>query len=416
MSDSVHQGRSSRQEGTTAPPAPVLAGVAADVAWRLGVDPIVIRLAFVVLCAAGGAGVVVYGGWWLRLGSTGASGRRPTQGGTPASPAALAGLALAFGGLLLLLRTLGIWFGDGIVVPVALGALGSLLIWSRSDERERARLVGALRLPDSRAAQPLHVAPARIAAGIALVTVAMIGFLAANDALAAVRQLGAALVAAGIGLGLLFGPWALRLSETARNERRARIREEERGDIAAHLHDSVLQTLAMIQRSGGDASRMAALARRQERELRRWLFEGRSDDDATTLSGALDGAVADLEGLHAVTVEVVRVGDAPLTPEAAALIAALREAVGNAARHADVTTVAVFVEVTDDEVIAFVRDRGRGFDPDTIADDRSGIRHSIRGRLERRGGRATLTTSPGGGCEWELAVPRTVGAEAADDG
>lgn len=384
----------------------MLAGVASDAAVRLGLDPVVVRLALVVLTAAGGAGVLLYGVLWLRR----ASDPRPPTPVPPVDAAGAAGLALALGGVLLLLRALGVWFGDGVVVPVTLGAVGSFLIWTRSDDRDRARIAGVLGLRGA----PLRVAPARIAAGVVLVAIAMLAFVAANDALVAVRQLGVAIVAASIGIGLLFGPWALRLAETAREERRARIREEERGEIAAHLHDSVLQTLAMIQRSGDDAARMAALAHRQERELRRWLFEGRSTDDASTLSGALDAAIAALEDAHGVAVELVRVGDAPLGRRAAALVAAVREAVGNAARHAGVANVAVFVEVTDDELVAFVRDRGVGFDAAAVADDRSGIRHSIRGRLERYGGRATLTTAPGEGCEWELAVPRDDDAADAD--
>lgn len=364
---------------------------------RLGVDPVVVRLALVVLSAAGGAGVLLYGVLWLVK----VRDPRPVAAAPPVDSAGAVGLALALAGLLLLLRAVGLWFGDGVVVPVTLGAIGSFLIWTRSDDRERARLTGALRLQGS----PLRIAPARIATGVALVAVAMVAFIAANDALTAIRQLGVALVAASIGLGLLFGPWALRLAETAREERRVRIREEERGEIAAHLHDSVLQTLALIQRSGDDAQRMTMLARRQERELRRWLFEGRTEDDASTLSGALVSTVATLEEDHGIGIELVRVGDAPLTPAVLGLVAAVREAVGNAARHAGVRTVAVFVEVTDDEVVAFVRDRGLGFDPETVADDRSGIRHSIRGRIERRGGRAVLTTAVGKGCEWEIAVP-----------
>jgi len=364
---------------------------------RLGVDPVVVRLALVVLSAAGGAGVLLYGILWLVK----VRDPRPVAAAPPVDSAGAVGLALALAGLLLLLRAVGLWFGDGVVVPVTLGAVGSFLIWTRSDDRERARLTGALRLQGS----PLRIAPARIATGVALVAVAMVAFIAANDALTAIRQLGVALVAASIGLGLLFGPWALRLAETAREERRVRIREEERGEIAAHLHDSVLQTLALIQRSGDDAQRMTMLARRQERELRRWLFEGRTEDDASTLSGALVSTVATLEEDHGIGIELVRVGDAALTPAVLGLVAAVREAVGNAARHAGVRTVAVFVEVTDDEVVAFVRDRGLGFDPETVADDRSGIRHSIRGRIERRGGRAVLTTAVGQGCEWEIAVP-----------
>jgi signal transduction histidine kinase len=384
-------------------PAGVVAGVAADVAARLGLDPMVVRLAFVVLTFAGGAGVLLYGLLWLRLTQSSDTVVAPQL-----DVRGQVGLGVAFAGLLLLLRAVGLWFGDALVLPVALGALGSVLIWTRSAPDERERFVdrlGVPRLAGRRAALP--ASPAQLVAGIALVAIAMVALVAANDALVAVRDLAVALLAGSIGAVLLFGPWAVRLAERTGIERRARIREEERGEIAAHLHDSVLQTLALIQRSADDPVRMVQLARRQERELRRWLFEGRSGEDATTLRGALESVVVELEADHDVELDLVRVGDAPLDDDVAALVAAVREACTNAARHAGVARVSVFVEVRDEEVVAFVRDRGRGFDAAVIAEDRSGVRHSIVGRLERRGGRAVVETSPGDGCEWELAVPRS---------
>jgi signal transduction histidine kinase/phage shock protein PspC (stress-responsive transcriptional regulator) len=366
-------------------PAGVVAGVAADVARRLGLDPVVVRMALVVLTLAGGAGVLLYAVLWLRQSRLGPSGAPvpPAAAAPPPDATGRLGLAVMFLGVLLTLRALGLWFGDALVIPVALGAVGSVLIWSQSDASGRARLVRVLRLPGRPA---LHAPPGRLLGGIVLVAVAMVGLLVANDALVAVRELGVAILAATVGLALLFGPWAIGLVEAVGLERRARIREEERGEIAAHLHDSVLQSLALIQRASDDPQRMAAIARRQERELRRWLFEGRSDEDASTLSGALAAAAAALEDAHGITVELVRVGEASLTPALAALVAAVREAVGNAARHAGVATVSVFVEVSDDEVVAFVRDRGRGFDAGLVAEDRSGIRHSIR-RAARASGR-----------------------------
>lgn len=414
-----------RPSAPSSPPAtgtsPVLAGVAGDLADRLGVDPVAVRIAFVVLTAAGGAGVLLYALLWLRLARTPSRPASPRRDAPPADAAAQAGLGLAFVGLLLLLRAVGFWFGDALVLPVVLGGAGSLLIWTRADDRDRARLGRTLHLPPpvrnilddvgrglgTRPGAPaLAASPLRLVGGALLIALAMFGLLVANDALVAARQLVVVGLVAVVGLVLLFGPWALRLVEAASSERRARIREEERGEIAAHLHDSVLQSLALIQRAGDDPQQMAAIARRQERELRRWLFEGRAEEDASTLSGALDAAVAALEADLPLHVELVRVGDVPLTPSLTALVAAVREAVGNAARHAGVDAVAVYVEVTDEEVVAYVRDRGRGFDASSVADDRSGIRHSIRGRLERRGGRAVLTTMPGDGAEWELAVPR----------
>jgi signal transduction histidine kinase len=367
---------------------------------------------------AGGAGLFLYALLWLRMMRTGSELRpsdRPADM-APLDAAGQVGLAIAFLGLLLLLRAAGLWFGDELVVPVAFGAVGSVLIWSRADARGRAQLRNLLPLPRPlrgsfrpAAVPALRVSPARILGGTVLVGIAMVALLAANDALVAMRELGVAVLAAAIGLALLFGPWAIRLIEAAGLERRARIREEERGEIAAHLHDSVLQSLALIQRASDDPQRMAAIARRQERELRRWLFEGRAAEDASTLAGALEAAIAALEDTHGVTVELVRAGDAPLTPPLTALVAAVREAIGNAARHAGVPALSVFVEVGEQEVVAFVRDRGVGFDPAAVMADRSGIRHSIRGRLERHGGRSELTTAPHEGCEWELAVPRSLG-------
>lgn len=388
-------------------PAGVIAGVAADVADRLGLDPMVVRLALVVLTFAGGAGVLLYGLLWLRL-----THSSDTVIGPQLDVRGQVGLGVAFAGLLLLLRSVGLWFGDALVLPVALGALGSVLIWTRSAPAERERFVGRLGvqgLGTRRPSLPVSPAsPAQLVGGVALVAVAMVALVAANDALVAVRDLAVALLAGSIGAVLLFGPWAVRIAERSGVERRARIREEERGEIAAHLHDSVLQTLALIQLAADDPIRTAQLARRQERELRRWLFEGRSEADATTLRGALEAVIAEIESDHDVELDLVRVGDAPLDGATTALVAAVREACTNAARHAGVARVSVFVEVRDEEVVAFVRDRGHGFDLAAIAQDRSGVRHSIIGRLERRGGRAVVESSPGDGCEWELAVPRGV--------
>jgi signal transduction histidine kinase len=400
----------------------IVAGVAADLARALGLDPVVVRISFVVLSLAGGTGVLLYGLLWLRgVEDPGrpaarlAALRAETAGG-PATPAEQTGLALAAAGVLLALRAAGLWFGDGLVLPVLFGGVGSALVWSRADAGDRARLTRRLPVPAALTAALRRngsdlpaptVSPLRLVGGTALVALAMLALLAANDALGALRDLGVALLAAAIGLGLLFGPWALRLVEQAGEERRARIREEERGDLAAHLHDSVLQTLALIQRAAGDPQRMAALARRQERELRRWLFEGRVGPDAATLSGSLTAAVTALEEATGVEIQLVRVGDAPMDAALTALVAALREAVMNIGAHAGTGEADVYVEVTDDAITVFVRDRGPGFDPSEVAEDRSGIRLSIRGRLERVGGTAVLRTAPGEGCEWELRLPRT---------
>jgi len=209
------------------------------------------------------------------------------------------------------------------------------------------------------------------------------------------------------GLAMFAAPAIGRLLRTLDDERAMRIREDERARVATHLHDSVLQSLVLIQRSD-DPRRMSALARRQERALRRWLYGGSDPGDPTTLAAAIEAMTAELEADHDVRIEAVIVGDQPLDGRAVELVAALREALVNAARHADVAQVDVFVEVDDAELTGYVRDTGRGFDPTTVPGDRRGISESIVGRLQRAGGTATLTSRPGAGTEVELRIPRRV--------
>jgi signal transduction histidine kinase len=152
---------------------------------------------------------------------------------------------------------------------------------------------------------------------------------------------------------------------------------------------------------------MVALARRQERELRTWLYDQPTPDDGERrLATAVRAVGEEVEAAHGIEVELVVVGDAALDPDLEAMLGAVREACVNVAKHAGTPNVDVYVEVEADEVLAFVRDRGRGFDPDTVASDRRGIRDSIVGRLERHGGRARLHTAPGAGTEVELTLPR----------
>jgi phage shock protein PspC (stress-responsive transcriptional regulator) len=393
------------------PPAPrfarsrddrVVAGVAAGLGHRAGVDPVLVRIGFVLLAFAGGAGIIAYGLLWalLPLESVTPPPRRP--------PSLQQGVALALItlGVLLLLRQVGLWFGDALVIPVTLAAAGSAVVWTRGDEADRSRWS---RLPGGAlsAAAAAPVSPVRIVVGTVLVAGAVAGFLAANDAFSAVRDLGLALVAAVAGSLLLFGPWLWRLWEQLGVERRERIRQEERAELAAHLHDSVLQTLALIQRSADQPRRMVTLARRQERELRTWLYGTASvPGRPVTLADAVDATLQEVEESHDLTVEEVVVGDTPVDERVQALLAATREACTNVAKHAGVREVDVYVEVDDDVVLAFVRDRGIGFDPDAIAGDRQGLRRSIVERLERHGGTATVRSAPGEGTEIELCVPR----------
>ena len=243
--------------------------------------------------------------------------------------------------------------------------------------------------------------------GIALVVVGGIAFLYLNGALVAARDVVLAVVVVLVALTVILAPWWLRLVRGLSAERAERIRSQERAELAAHLHDSVLQTLALVQRRADDPREVAALVRRQERELRAWLNRGGPvTSTPKTLAVALEQAAAEVEETHGVQVDVVAVGDAPLDPRGEALVAATREAVVNAAKFAGGGPVSVFAEADDGHLQVFVRDRGPGFDPAAVPPDRRGVRESIVGRMERHGGRAEVHTAPGAGTEVELTMER----------
>ena len=216
-------------------------------------------------------------------------------------------------------------------------------------------------------------------------------------------------------LVLLLGPWWLRIARDLVLERQGRARAEERADIAAHMHDSVLQTLALIQRRAEDPQAVVQLARAQERDLRSWLFEGRApgDADASSFAEGVRQIQRDVEAMHGVPVEVVIVGDCPLDEHVAALLAAGREATVNAAKWSGAAVISVFAEVEADKVNVAVRDRGKGFDPAAVPGDRKGVAESIRGRMSRHGGEATVQSAPGEGTKVTLTMSRTAPSEPA---
>jgi signal transduction histidine kinase len=226
-------------------------------------------------------------------------------------------------------------------------------------------------------------------------------FLYANNALAPAKDVLLPMVVILLAAAIILAPWWLRLVRGLAAERAERIRSQERAEVAAHLHDSVLQTLALVQRRADDPREVAALARRQERELRAWLNESRPTG---TFAAALDAAASEVEGDHHVPIEVVTVGDAPLDDRTAALVAAVREALVNASKFAGPEPIAVYAEVEDGRFEVFVRDRGPGFDPEAVPADRRGVRDSIVGRMERHGGTATVHSRPGQGTEVELVL------------
>ncbi len=373
----------------------VVGGVCGGAGAALGVDPVVLRLALAVLTIGNGSGVLLYlAALALLPGDPVETARAPWRRAATAERAL--GVALVTVGLLVLFSHLELLLPAGIVWAVALAACGFALVWTRTDAADRTRWLIL-----------------RSAGGGLLVVAGLGGLFVAGGVLKVVGQLGLAVVATSLGVALLLGPWIVRLLRDLAVERRERIRSEERSEMAAHLHDSVLQTLALIQRTDSP-NRARTLARRQERELRAWLYGDRAPEDETAdLASALERLVTDVEDAHDVEVDLVLVGSCPMEPRLEALVAALREAAHNAARHAGVQEISVYVEVGPERVEGFVRDRGRGFDPDAVEPGRLGIRESIVGRMARHGGRAEVTSTPGEGTEVTVEIGRTKDREPA---
>lgn len=253
---------------------------------------------------------------------------------------------------------------------------------------------------------------ARVLGGLTLLVVGVLMILRQQAPNWALIQSGLAAFAVLLVVGLVMAPWWLRLGQALSDERAARERAAERADIAAHLHDSVLQTLALIRSNAADADLVARLARAQERELRQWLYADR-EAPGTSLAAELkllvaqveDGKISKTGNAPATAIEVVIVGDCAPTPDSEALLQAVREALVNAVTHGQ-PPVSVYFEVTDAAVEVYVRDRGEGFDVDAIAADRMGVRESILGRMRRRGGGAEVVSRPGWGTEVRLKLPR----------
>lgn len=383
----------------------VIAGVAGGLGERFGIDPVLVRTGFVVLATAAGAGVALYLlAWGLShepVPGEAAARRRPAR----VRPAVALGLIVF--GLLLLLREARIWFGDTLVWPVALAGAGFAVLWTRSELSDRARWAAARRRFPGNPLEAVftgRVSIVRVAIGALLVATGMGAFLGGNKALTVLPTVLLAMAVTVTGLALILGPWIVRLTRQLGDERRQRIRSEERAEVAAHLHDSVLHTLALIQRADA-APEVTTLARRQERELRAWLY-GRPDGSGEErLSDAVEAMADRVEQHHQVAVDAVVVGDGPMDPHAWAIVQASQEAAVNAAKHSGAAQVSVYVEVEPDAITAFVRDQGKGFDPAAVPPDRRGIAESIRGRMRRHGGTVTVVSEPGEGTEVTLRMP-----------
>lgn len=374
----------------------VVAGVAGGLAEHLRLDPTLVRVAFAALAAAGGAGIVAYAAFWIFVpmsAPASAPGRAPVAS-RDQLPAIL---AVAIGGMVLA-GLAGVVFDTAIAWSLVVVAVGLALIWRQADDARRARWASSAR----------GHAGVRIALGALSVGAGAAAFLASTNELHAAREGVVAIVVVLVGLALILGPWWIRLLGDLTEERRERIRSEERAEVATHVHDSVLQTLTLIQRHADDPAEIRRLARIQERELRSWLYApSTTPRPEGGLVAALEAVAAEVEDRHRVRVEVVAVGDTALDDRLQAVVLAAREAMVNAAKFSGRDLVDVYAEVEPAEVTVFVRDTGAGFDPGAVPPDRRGIAESIVGRVSRAGGTATVRSSSNGlGTEVEVAMPR----------
>jgi signal transduction histidine kinase/phage shock protein PspC (stress-responsive transcriptional regulator) len=382
-----------------------VAGVCAGLAEHLGLSVRHVRLAFVLASIAGGAGVAAYLFLWAltpqsRGGDLG-PGAQPVAVGRPANESLrnlVVGVGLLLLGGVLVAQRQGVNLRLGVLIPLFTVAGGAVLAWSQLDDAERGRwLVGG---GEGRRAGLL-----RLGIGIALATIGVVALATQGRGFAGLWDVGIPAVAVLAGAALIAAPWGVRLWSDLRVEQAQRIRETERADIAAHLHDSVLQTLALIQRKADDPAEVTRLARAQERELRGWLYAGPRGSKAS-LASAVTEVAHEVEDVHGIPIELVVTGDRPLDSGGTALVRALREALLNAVRHGSVP-VSAYVEVGSELVEAFVRDHGPGFDMSAVPEDRLGVRESILGRMSRHGGSAAVRRLENG-TEVSLSLPVTV--------
>jgi len=388
-------------------------GVAAGLAARRGLDPTLVRLALVLLAFfTVGYAFVAYVLVWLLVPVAGADHSIAAKAKDDRRGIALAvGLGSMLVALLVIVGAAGgKWVGT-VGWPLVISAVGLVLIWRNSPSAEQAtmrHLVEPLLGLTGDGRRP-GIAVRLSAAAVLLIAGASI-LATVHETISVLWPLaGVALVIAGIAV--MLGPWWLGIARDLVAERRARIRAEERADMAARVHDSVLQTLAMIQRRADQPQQVIQLARAQERELRAWLFDGRAPGslDELTLAAGVRQIQQEVEAQHGVSVEAVTVGDCELDDDLAALLAAAREATVNAAKWSGADVVSVFAEVEPASVAVYVRDRGKGFDPAAVPEDRKGLAESIHARMARRGGSATIRSTPGQGTEVSLTMPRRAG-------
>ena len=395
----------------------MLGGVCTGLARHLGWPVIVIRAGFVALVIFQFLGVIAYGALWLLLppeSTTTAPGleaasrtglRDPSRPRRRVDWGMLVALVAFGGGLLWLVQTSGFGVSQQLFWPVAFACAGAALVWRQADSAQqkkwRAEAGGKVWLAPfvARGGWPALV---RVIVGLGLVGAAFGIVLAQEGHIDQLPEVMAMTTLALAGLAVVLAPW-LHRSRAALNQARAeKVRADARADMAAHLHDSVLQTLALIQRHAEDPKAVSQLARRQERELRTWLYEEELPE--TTLRAALTSAAAEVEDERGVPVDVVVVGDCDTSDQVQALVRAVREAIVNAAKHSGADKIDVYAEVDDDRVEVFVRDRGQGFDLDDVGEDRMGVKGSILDRMDRHGGKASVRSRLGEGTEVRLEI------------
>jgi signal transduction histidine kinase len=392
----------------------LLGGVAAAIGARTGVGTNIIRTAFVCSSLVGGFGAAVYVLAWLFLPAAGEDTNIASRALADKRGIALAAGAASLLALVLLIASLlhvG-WLGS-LSWPPVIALAGLVLIWRNASRDEQVLM--------RQVAEPiLGISPGSrrsvfwlrvIVAGVLLTSGVVI--LISEHITRMVLWPLTGVAALFIAVVLLLGPWWTRIARDLFAERQGRIRAEERAEMASRVHDSVLQTLALIQRRAEDPQQVVSLARAQERELRSWLFDGKApgtlDGRATTISDGIRLIQQEIEAQHGIVVEAISVGECPLDDDLGALLAAAREATVNSAKWSGAAVVSLFAEVEPAAVSVYVRDRGRGFDPAAVPADRKGLAESVRARMERRGGSATVRSTPGEGTEVVLTMPRTAG-------
>lgn len=372
----------------------LVAGVAAAIGRELGVAAFLVRASFVALFMAGGWGAVLYLVSWLALvwaQSAGLTGDAEPVPKARSEQLRLLGFAVLSLGLISGAASFS-GIRAGVLWPLALAIVGMVAVHRQASARSTERRTGPKGYLE-------------LLVGLALIGVATVA-LAAGFSSGASRFLVVGVIVVALVIVVGSSPWWWRIVQDLDHERQARVRSEERAEVAAHLHDSVLQTLSLIQKADGDPQRMSYLARRQERELRNWLDPNRASRSGASVRGQMDNMASDIEELYETPVEIVAVGDCLVDPQIEAVLGATREAVVNAAKHSGAPRVDVYFEITEEEIAVYVRDTGTGFARSSVTSDRRGISASIEGRMERVGGLAEVASVIGEGTEVELRLAR----------